>query len=648
MFELSFNNVKKYMDTNLILENISFQIYSGERVGIIGANGSGKSTILKLIAGILTLNTYPGSKSLGYDEGWIAMPKEATVAYLDQIPDYPDHLKVSDVLNLAFQELHQIENEMRQMEEEMKHLEGVALERLLKKYGDLSAKFETMGGFEMREKYQRICVGLNLAPSFLEKPFSLLSGGEKTTVELGKILMDQPDILLLDEPTNHLDLDAIEWLENYLKRYEGIVIIVSHDRYFLDHTVTKIIELEDRECMTFKGDYSSYSKQKDELMMKQFEDHKEQQKQIAAMEKAIKELRDWAIRADNGKFFKRAASIQNKLDRMNRIEKPLFDRPNMRLDLKTKSRSGQETLIVTELNKAYQDKKLFESAEMMVYYSERVAMVGPNGSGKTTLLKMLLGFEAPDSGKVRMGANVRAAYLPQHIVFEDENLSVLECLRDGIDMSEGKAREYLSKYMFYGADPFKKVCHLSGGERIRLKLAKLLMNDVNLLLLDEPTNHLDIESIETLEEALEGFKGTLFIISHDRYFLNKLAKRIIAIEDQKFKSYEGNYDAYKQVVDFRRQLAEEVLLKTSDKTNKVGKVIKPQKPKAEAPIDLSKVEAKITALEEELLKLDDEMAENAWDYENLGGLYEKRHQLNQEIEALMAFWMQQNEKNENI
>ena len=648
MFELSLNNIKKYMDATLILENISFQIYSGEKVGIVGANGSGKTTILKLIAGILKLNCYPGSKSLGYDEGWIAMPREASVAYLDQIPEYPEHYTVNDVLNLAFESLFDLEAKMRDMELLMKHTEGVELERLLKKYGDLMHQFEIGGGYQMREKLNKVCVGLGFTEAFLKSSFALLSGGEKTTVVLGKLLIDNPDILLLDEPTNHLDMDAIDWLENYLTNYDGIVIVVSHDRYFLDNVVTKIVELEDMGCATYKGNYSEYMKQKEEQMLIQFADFKEQQKKIEAMEKTIKELRDWAIRADNNKFFKRAASIQIKLDKMVRIEKPVFDKTNMKIDLKVKQRSGNETIKVVGLHKSYDEKKLFNDADMMVYYGERVALIGPNGSGKTTLLKMLLGTETPDAGHLSLGANVMAAYLPQKIVFDNEEFTVVESLRDNLDLSEGKAREYLSKFMFCGSTVFKKVRHLSGGERIRLKLARLLYDDVNLLILDEPTNHLDIDSIETFEEALEAFRGTVFFISHDRYFINKISERVIAIENQKLNSYDGNYNQYKLEQD-KLKMIEALKVEAATKSSTKPSMKQEAKPSTYKKsntnkvvvqqLDSSKLEKIIIDLEYELCAIDREMAENAMNHTNLNELYNKRIAINSKLESTMEMWM---------
>jgi ATPase subunit of ABC transporter with duplicated ATPase domains len=639
MFEMSLNGVKKFMEATLVLKNITFQVYAGEKVGIVGVNGSGKSTILKLIAGVEPMNYWPGypqTSSYGYDEGFINLPREATVAYLEQIPQYPEGVKVIDVLHLAFDEIHGIEVELRELEDKMKVLEGDALEKALNKYSDLLQLFEVKGGYDMEEKISKVVDGLKFEDSFLNKDFSLLSGGEKTTVVLGKLLIDNPDILLLDEPTNHLDMDSIEWLEGYLKAYKGIVIIVSHDRYFLDNIVTKIIEIEDLEALTYKGNYSSYVSQKEENLRIQYEHFREQQKKINSMEKTVKELRDWAMRADNNKFFRRATSIQIKLDKMERIDKPVFEKQNMKLNLKAAQRSGNETIKAVGLAKSYEDKVIFKAADLMINFGESAALIGPNGCGKTTFLKMLLGEEQPDEGIVELGANVMAAYLPQKITFNNEELTVLECFREDISILEGKAREYLSKFMFFGKDVFKKVKHLSGGEKIRLKLSKLLFQDINLLILDEPTNHLDIASIETFEEALEEFKGTIFFISHDRYFINKISERVIAIENKAFKSYSGNYDYYKSVKDtLRPQIAEEGPVVKTEKAKKTKNVDECKKKEAEK----AKVETILANLENEIRELDIAMAASELEYEELSKLYSRKQSLNLELDNVMEMWL---------
>lgn len=670
MFELSLINVKKYMEATLVLKDINFQVYSGEKVGIVGVNGSGKSTILKLISGSLPMDYcvgYPGATSPGYDEGFINKPREATCAYLEQIPQYEEGIKVIDVLKLAFHEVYSIEKKMRELEEEMKYLEGYNLDKVLKQYSHLVQVYEVKDGYNTEEKLARICTGLKFTESFLNNEFNLLSGGEKTTVILGKLLIDKPDILLLDEPTNHLDMESIEWLEAYLKGYNGIVIIVSHDRYFLDNVVTKIIEIEDMESKTYKGNYSDYVKQKEEDLLEQVHKYKEQQKEIKSIQNTIKDLRDWAMRADNNKFFKRAASLQKKLEKMQnsdtegnssyrtrgkyaRTEKPKLERKTMRLSFKDSERSGNEAIKAIGISKVFKDKVILNDVDLLINFSERVALIGPNGSGKTTFLKMLLGEESPDKGIVEFGSNVKVGYLPQAITFNNEELTVLQAFRDDIFILEGKAREYLSKFMFFGNSVFKKIKNLSGGERIRLKLSMLLYEDVNLLILDEPTNHLDIDSIETFEEALEEFKGTILFISHDRYFINKISKRIVSIENHGFKSYAGNYDYYKELQEELKINAENEAENKLEKVNKSkrnedNKKIKKQSIKDETKkkeAEKVKIEAKVQSLEKEIEEINLTMADSEIHYEELNRLYSRKEELMEELEKVMEVWLSLN------
>ena len=636
MIELSINKLEKYLDSNKIFDDITLNIYDGEKVGIVGDNGCGKTTLLKIICGIYEMTRD--------DKGSIFITKNASISYLDQMPSYSQDTTVLDVLNKAFDTVKEAEVKMKELESRMREFKDEKLERALKEYNRLQEFYEAHDGYKKDEKLKRICTGLKINEEFLKKDFKILSGGEKTTVVLGKILIENPDILLLDEPTNHLDTESCEWLEGFLKSYKGMVIIVSHDRYFLDNVVTKIIEIEDKESTIYQGNYSDYTKQKEENMLIEFNQYKEQQKKIEAMENAIKRLRDWASRGDNEKFFKRAASMQKALDKIKRIDKPKMEKTTIKLNFNETERSGNEVLNIKNLSKSYEDKILFDNAELNVRFKERVGVIGKNGCGKTTLLKMILNEEEKYGGDISLGENIKLAYLPQNIEFEYEERSVIDEFRKDISMVEGQARGYLSKFMFYGSDVFKKIRHLSGGERIRLKLSKLLYEDINLLIMDEPTNHLDIGSIETLEEALNNFKGTIIFISHDRYFLNKMSERIVAIENGKFESYLGNYDYYKE----NKQLTSMEKQSTDKSDNPIncgknskdmwknkkdeGRELKKLKSKAE------RMELNISDLEEKIREIDKSMVECACEYDKLNELDLIKKDLEQELDGMISEW----------
>lgn len=640
MLELTMYNVMKHYGENFILNNAGFTVYEGDRVGIVGANGSGKSTILKILAGIEPMDI--DYRKICEGRSRILMPKGTTIAYLEQLPEFSENSAVIDILNLAFQDLIDLEEGLKELEIKMAHLEGAQLESTLKRYSQLQQEYDSKGGYDRNEKLNKVCTGLKFDAEFLQKQFCVLSGGEKTTVNLAKILLEKPEILLLDEPTNHLDMDSVEWLEKYLKSYKGIVIIVSHDRYFLDNVVTKIVEVENRQCETYKGNYSEYVKQKEEDMLIQFENYKEQKKKINAMENAIKDLRDWAQRADNNKFFRRAFSMQRKLDKMERIERPDFERKSIKINFKGSERSGFEIIKVSELTKQFGSRLILDNIELYVTLGERVALIGPNGSGKTSFLKMLLGEMNPDKGKIILGANAKIAYLPQIITFDDEELTVINCFRDDKIITEGKAREYLSKFMFFGRDPYKKVKHLSGGEKVRLKLASLLFQEINVLILDEPTNHLDIDSIEVLEEALEDFKGTIFFISHDRYFINKVCSRLVAVEGNKLVNYEGNYDFYRNKISERLLHSEETI--AAKKPVAIRNTAAPKTREQDFSgkrntMELSKLEERIKQIEEEVKELDKAMSLPGVDHLELNQLFSKREELSQQLDGLLEEWV---------
>lgn len=496
------------------------------------------------------------------------------------------------------------------------------------------------GGYEKEEKMSKVMEGLKISEGFSSKFFCALSGGEKTTVILAKILLENPSILLLDEPSNHLDLDSIEWLENYLKSYKGTILIVSHDRYFLDNAVTKIIEIEDMKAETYLGNYSYFCEEKQRRLELKYEAFLSQQKKIKSMEKTIAQLKDWGNRGDNEKFFKRAFSMEKTLDKIEKIDKPTMERKSINIKLETADRSGKDVVTVKKLNKRFSDKVIFKGADLLIRSGERVALIGNNGCGKSTFIKLLLGEISADSGSAVLGSNIKFGYLPQNICFQNENATVLQSFMKNIIITEGKARAYLAKYMFYDEDVFKKVSSLSGGEKSRLKLAIIMFYEINMLILDEPTNHLDICSRKELEEILKDFTGTIFFISHDRYFINAVAQRVVELIDGKFISYEGNYDYYKEKsAENKKALAQGKNKNTDINSKKTvnGKIKKDDSKK----IDKTKLEQQIEELEGQLKPIEDEMLKFQYDYKKLNELLKRKGDTEKEIEEMMSKYIEE-------
>ena len=622
MIQLALNEVEKFFGGNKIFSNIAFEVQIGERVGLIGRNGCGKTTVFKIIAGMEH-----------QDKGSISIKKNSTIGYLHQIPDYPEHFKVIDVLKIAFQIQYGISSELKILEIHMSSLKENELEYALKKYGELNELYEAKGGYEIEEKMSKVCTGLKFNENYLNREFISLSGGEKTIVLLGKILLENPDILLLDEPSNHLDVTSIEWLETYLKSYKGTVIVISHDRYFLDRVVTKIIEIEDGETSLYDGNYTYYVKEKQRRVFEQFEAYKDQQKKIKAMEKAIKQLRIWAAQGDNEKFFKRAESMQKRLDKVEKVDKPLINQPKIQLDFAETGRSGTDVISIKGLCKCFNAKEILKNLDLEIRYGECTALIGDNGSGKSTIIKTLLGEVYEYNGEVKLGSNTKIGYLPQNITFNNEELTVLETFREDIYILEGPARGLLAKFLFYGESVFKKVKNLSGGEKSRLKLCILIQNDINLLILDEPTNHLDIDSRENLEEALMEFSGTILFISHDRFFINKLASRICEIADKKIVNYNGNYEYYKgKKNEFMRNKIEPL---NKEKNQEIT-----QKQVYNNKLKQSKrLEVAIQELETNLKDIDIEMTNKGSQYEILLDLSNKKQKIQEELDLIIEKWM---------
>lgn len=524
-------NITKSFGGHMIFENLTVEVQTAEHVAIVGNNGCGKTTLLQLLAGV----EIP-------DEGRIIKKKDHMIGYLHQIPFYPDH-SVIDVLKEAFSPLLTIQRKMTELEQQMAVAEK--LEKILNEYGQLQEQFMQSGGYEIESKMTSVANGLGIH-QLLEQPFENLSGGEKTKVMLGQLLLQNPSILLLDEPTNHLDLLAIEWLEEYIKNFSGTVLVVSHDRQFMNNVVQKVIELEDGEASIFHGNYDDYVRGKEEQIAQQFAQYQEQQKKIKKMKEAIKRLRQWANEASppNPDLYRKAKSMEKALARIELVKKPKNSQ-KMRLQLEAKDRSGKEVVSVKNATKIYKTT-LLKDVNFSVYWQDRLAIVGENGTGKSTLLKMMLGEVKPDRGQCIIGRNVKIGYLAQQFETFDGQARLIDAFRENISMTEGEARHVLAQFLFYGFDVYKKVCDLSGGEKMRLRLAQLMQQDINLLILDEPTNHLDIESREVLEDNLQNFTGTIIAVSHDRYFLQKIFTRIAWIEHQTVTIHQGDYQWAKE------------------------------------------------------------------------------------------------------
>lgn len=627
MKDIGLKNIKKSYGIYEVLKNVSFDIMTGDKVALIGANGSGKTTLFKLI-----------SKRVPFEEGDLTIRKGIKVNCLDQISDYPEYFTAEDVINSAFAKVLKLKEELEAYDQKLAlgTLEGMELEKLLEKYGKIQSDFENLGGYEIDTLKEKMCHGLQIDEAFLTKEFKVLSGGEQTTVNLAKILLENPEVLLLDEPSNHLDIKALEWLEEYLKNYAGSVVIVSHDRYFIDRAVNKIIELEDGECSVFHGNYTYYKEEKERRLMQEFAEYTDQQKKVKAMKEAAKRFRIWA-RGDHEKFFRKAKEMERRISKIEMLDRPKLDRKKIGLNFGNSNRSGRNVVTCKGLAKSFDEKTLFENLDLQIYYREKAAILGSNGCGKSTLIKMILKKIEADSGNAELGAGVKAAYLDQNIQFEDHNITVLETYRNFCSCFEHTARNELANFLFYRDDVFKLVKDLSGGEKTRLKLALLMKTDTNLLVLDEPTNHLDIDSKEMLEDALEGFGGTILFVSHDRYFINKIANRIVELREKEIFNYEGNYDFYKE------ELAKKVKIETMvEEKNKV-KVQPKSKPKTKEKdenkqyvieINMDDLESKIDRIELEIKELNKTISSNGTDYELIADTYEKIRLLEEKRDEL--------------
>ncbi|MFC0188674.1 ribosomal protection-like ABC-F family protein [Fictibacillus aquaticus] len=530
MIVCAVNNITKTYGGNAIFTNLNFEIHEKDRIGLVGRNGTGKTTIFKLISGLEHCDT-----------GVIHIMKDAKIGYLEQMPETEAGTTVIDLLKASFRELSVLDQNISSLTEKLSDpVNAERLDKLLNRLYIMQEEFREKGGYEIESKINGVLTGLGLA-SLRNAQFSSLSGGEKTKVGLASILLQEPDLLLLDEPTNHLDLSTMSWLEDHLQKFKGSVVIISHDRYFLDKVCNKILDLEDGELTMYHGNYTKYTELKEEQLLHDFHQYKEQQKKIKQMKEAIKRYRDWGNRGGNEKFYKKAFSIQKALDRMEKLSRPVLDRKKAQLSFEVNNRSGKDVVQMRGVAKSYGSRHLLRGIDLDIFFGDKAAIVGDNGTGKSSLVRIMLG-EAPDSGKVKIGSAVHLGYLTQNGLEGYEKDTVISAFRDLVPVEEGEARHLLAKYLFYGNAVFKKVADLSGGERTRLRFAQLVHQNYNLLILDEPTNHLDIESREVLESALQQFKGTLIAVSHDRYFLNKLFTKTAVLNNGILTSYQGKYD----------------------------------------------------------------------------------------------------------
>ena len=607
---LSCQNISKAFVENQVLKNVSFHIEDHEKAAIVGINGAGKTTLLRIIVGEMTP-----------DDGQVVLAKDKTLGYLAQNSTVDTSHTIYEELLSVKADLLRLEEKIRECENNMKHADGDALEDLMKQYTSLTHAFETGGGYLYRSELVGVLKGLGFTEDEFSKPVATLSGGQKTRVALGRLLLQNPDLIILDEPTNHLDMNSIAWLETYLLNYKGAVLIVSHDRYFLDRIAGKVIEIDQSKATTFMGNYSDYAVKKEQLRVAAWNAYMNQQREIKHQEDVIEKLKSF----NREKSIKRAESREKMLDKIEVIEKPSEVRTDMKLTLTPRILSGNDVLTVEHLSKSFDSHKLFTDVNFEIKRGEHVAIIGDNGSGKTTLLKILNGLVPADQGTFRLGSNVEIGYYDQeHHVLHSEKTLFEEISDDYPYLNNTQIRNVLAAFLFTGEDVFKRISDLSGGERGRVSLAKLVLSNANFLILDEPTNHLDIMSKEILEDALNGYEGTILYVSHDRYFINRTAHRILDLTEGQFVSYVGNYDYYLEKHDTVMAAIEASAPQNTDADNTAAAKAAESEVKLDWKAqkeeqarlrkkenDLKKCEEKIAELEARISEIDTEMSDPA-------------------------------------
>lgn len=637
---LSCQNLSKAFGSDDIIKNVSFQINEGDKVAIVGNNGAGKSTLLKMITG-----------ELESDAGSITLAKDATLGYLAQYQNIEGEETVYQTVYSSRQDILNMQGRLQRMEQQMTELQGEALEDLLVKYHQLHDLFEHQNGYAYESEVQGVLRGLGFSEEDFNKTMDMLSGGQKTRVSLGKLLVMKPDILLLDEPINHLDLTSIEWLETFLMNYKGTVVIVAHDRYFLDRIVTKVIDLSMHTAHVYKGNYSAFAMQKEEIRKTMLREYEKQQASIAHQQEVIDKLKQF----NREKSIKRAESRQKALDKMEVLEKPVDAENHMQLSLQPDMVSGNDVLELIGLSKSYDGIPLFTNVHFLLQRGEHVAILGDNGTGKTTLLKIINEIVPADAGIFRLGANVTIGYYDQEQQVLDDEKTLFEEMSDTYpNLNNTKIRNVLAAFMFLGDDCYKRIRDLSGGERGRISLAKLMLSGANFLILDEPTNHLDMESKEILENAINAYEGTVLYVSHDRYFVNQTADKILELTNQQFSVYLGNYDYFvekkaqsqetQNIVSQTTTSSEDEQVESEGKIDwKQQKKLQSEKRKVENRI--AEIEEQISECEDTLAKIDEEFAKDdvATNSVKLNELSEKQSKVQAELDTLYAAWEQWSE-----
>lgn len=615
MVDISVNNLTKFfvIGENL-LQGLSFEIQEGERVAILGRNGCGKTTLFRIL-----------TKEIDYDEGEVYVNPNKRLGLISQIPIFPEGYNVEDVLRSAYRELQQVQKKMRQLENMM---QAGATESQLREYDGLSSRFQAGGGYEMDVEVDKICNGLGISQEQRSQEFVSLSGGEKTRVNLARLLLEKTDILLLDEPTNHLDLNSVEWLENYIKAFKGTVLAISHDRYFIDQIAQRVIEIVDGHAEFYSGNYSFYMDEKQarfDLQMKQYEQEQAKLKQLGY---TVERMKGWGI--NNRTLYRRAMSIQHRMERIKRTERPKAER-TMKATFGEKDFSGDVVFKMKNVSKSFGERTLFSDVNLNVEAGERIALLGDNGTGKSTFIKCLLG-EEDCAGKIQFGPTVKWGYLPQIIHFDHPERSLYDTMLYEKNCTPQTARDRLGAFMFQGEDVFKSVGNLSGGEQSRLRLCMLMDEKINLLILDEPTNHLDIASREWVEAAIEEFEGVLLFVSHDRYFIEKFAERIWLLEDGTIRDFRCGYQKYRSILEHEAAAKQVVKLPAKEKKEK------PKGGTKDSDKLVRKLEREIEKQEAAIAAMDEKIQAAAADYQELSRLMEEKEAAEEQLMALMEQW----------